>query len=51
MRECLFLVSHGVPLDVAFGLDDLTRTAWCIIVSEQQSGKKFNLARMEFVDA
>lgn len=49
MREALFLVDHGVPFDVAFQLDDLTRTAFCIIVSEHQ-GATFNWNRMAFED-
>jgi hypothetical protein len=43
----LWLVRHGVPFDVAFQLDDLTRTAWCIVCSEQ-GGAKFNWNTMDF---
>jgi hypothetical protein len=48
MRECLWLVKNGVPFDVAFGLDETTRTGWAIIFSEQSSGKDFNWNRMTF---
>ncbi|MDE2354945.1 MAG: hypothetical protein KGL17_07980 [Betaproteobacteria bacterium] len=49
MRECLWLVKNGIPFDVAFGLDDVTRAAWCIVFSEQ-GGAKFNWRTMEFED-
>jgi hypothetical protein len=49
VRECLWLIRNGVDFDLAFGLDDITRAAWCIIVSEQEGGK-FNWHRMEFED-
>lgn len=35
------LVKYGVPFDVAFSLDDETRTAWCIIFG-QMEGNKFD---------
>jgi len=35
-------VKNGVPFDVAFQLDDITRSAWSIILSELESGKRFN---------
>jgi hypothetical protein len=47
LKECLFLVSHGVPFDVAFGLDDTERAAWSIIFSEF-NGAKFNWRSMTF---
>jgi hypothetical protein len=40
-------VKNGVPFDVAFGLDDKDRIAWCIVMS-QFHGRKFNWDRMEF---
>lgn len=49
MRECLWLIKNGIPFDVAFLLDDRTRTAWAIIFSEM-AGNKFNWDRMEFED-
>ncbi len=49
VRECLFLLRHGVDFDLAFGLDDITRAAWCIICSEQEGGK-FNWRTMQFED-
>lgn len=48
MRECLWLVKNGVPFDIAFGLDDITRTGWAIIFSEQASGREFNWHTMGF---
>jgi hypothetical protein len=36
-----------VPFDVAFSVDDVTRTAFSIVFSEFE-GNKFNYERMEF---
>jgi hypothetical protein len=36
-----------VPFDIAFGLDDITRTGWCIIFSEMD-GAKFNFLTMAY---
>ena len=47
MRECLWLVSQGVPFDVAFELDPMKRAAYSIIFSEIQ-GARFNFATMQF---
>lgn len=47
MRECLWLVMHGIPFDVAFQLDDITRAGWCIAFSEMEGGK-FNWSSMSF---
>ncbi len=47
MRECLWLVKNGIPFDVAFRLDENTRTAWSIVFSEQ-SGATFNWDTMRF---
>jgi len=41
-------VRSGVPFDVAFGIDEVTRTAWVIVMSEFESGKKFNWRQMAF---
>ncbi len=49
MREALWLVKNGVPFDVAFGVDDVTRAAWSIIFSEME-GAKFNTRTMQFED-
>lgn len=49
VRECLWLVKNNVPFDVAFSLDDVTRTAWCIVFSEFE-GNKFNWDAMKFED-
>ncbi|MFC3109940.1 hypothetical protein ACFQAT_10485 [Undibacterium arcticum] len=38
-----------MPFDVAFGLDDITRTGWCIIFSEME-GAKFNFNTMQYED-
>jgi len=43
----MWLVRHGVPFDVAFALDDITRTAFSIIVSEQ-GGAEFDWGRMAY---
>jgi hypothetical protein len=47
MRECLWLVRNGIPFDVAFSLDDVTRAAWCIVFSEME-GNKFDWRAMRF---
>lgn len=46
-REAVFLVSKNVPIDIAFGMDDVTRAAWCIILSEQD-GAEFDIDAMQF---
>ena len=38
---------NGVPLDVAFQLDDVTRTGWCIVFSEME-GNVFDWSAMRF---
>jgi hypothetical protein len=43
-------VKNGVPFDVAFALDDATRTAFSIKFSEFE-GHKFNYSNMEFEDS
>jgi hypothetical protein len=40
-------VRNGIPFDVAFQLDDLTRTAWCIVFSEME-GNEFDWHAMQF---
>lgn len=47
MREALWLVKNGVPFDVAFSVDDVTRAAWAIILSEHE-GATFNWATMDW---
>lgn len=47
IRECLWLVKNGVPFDVAFSLDDVTRAGWSIAFSEM-GGAKFNWNSMQF---
>jgi hypothetical protein len=47
VRESLWLVRNGIPFDVAFQLDDLTRTAWCIVFSEME-GNEFDWNTMQF---
>jgi hypothetical protein len=42
-------VKHGVPFDVAFQLDDVTRAAWSIIFSEMD-GAKFDVDRMAWIE-
>jgi hypothetical protein len=43
-------VNHGVDFDLAFQLDDVERTAYCIIFSEQDSGQVFDFDSMSFKD-
>lgn len=43
----MWLIRHGIPFDVAFGLDDNTRTAFSIIVSEQ-GGAEFDWNAMRY---
>jgi len=45
------LVSNGVPFDVAFALDDLTRISWFIIILEDKHNVKFNFLSMHFEEA
>ena len=45
--EALWLVHHGVPFDLAFSLDDLTRAGFAIIFS-QFEGREFDWDRMRF---
>lgn len=47
VRECVWLIRNGFQLDTAFQLDDLMRTAFCIIISEQE-GAKFDWHTMDF---
>jgi hypothetical protein len=42
-------VSKGVPFDVAFGLDDVTRAAFTISFSEMD-GATFDWQAMRFVE-
>jgi len=46
----LWLVRSGVPFDLAFGMDDITRTAYCIMFSEME-GRTFDWSSMRFKDA
>ena len=40
-------MKNGVPFDVAFWLDDVTRAAWCIVFSEMD-GNVFDWHAMKF---
>jgi hypothetical protein len=40
-------VKNGVPLDLAFRLDDVTRAAWAIIFGEFR-GSVFDFTTMKF---
>lgn len=42
-------MKNGVPFDVAFALDDVTRAAFSIVFSEQE-GSKFSWHTMRFED-
>jgi hypothetical protein len=48
IREALFLVHNGVDFDLAFQLDDVTRTAYCIALTEIETGKTFDWDSMSF---
>jgi hypothetical protein len=50
MRQCLWLIKNGIPFDVAFALDDTKRTAWCLIFSEMERGKRYNFDSRTFED-
>jgi hypothetical protein len=43
----LWNVFNGVPFDVAFGLDDVTRAAFAIVFSEFNGGE-FDWDQMQF---
>jgi len=40
-------VRNGIPFDVAFSIDDVTRAAWCIVFSEME-GNVFDWNAMRF---
>jgi hypothetical protein len=46
----LWLIRNNVPLDVAFQLDDVTRSAWCIVFSEMD-GHQFDWNAMRFKES
>lgn len=46
LADCLFLVMHGIPFDVAFSLDEDQRLAWVVIIGEFHGGKFDWAARM-----
>jgi|HubBroStandDraft_1064217.scaffolds.fasta_scaffold651457_1 hypothetical protein len=46
--EALFLVGCGVPFDVAFKLDEITRFAFCVIMNSQKTGRTFNWLTLKF---
>jgi hypothetical protein len=39
MRECVQLVKHGFPFDVAFSVPNDLRVAWLIIAGECDGGE------------
>jgi hypothetical protein len=43
----MWLIKHGVPFDVAFQMDDVPRTAMCIVCSEME-GNTFDWHSMTF---
>lgn len=43
-------MKNGIPFDVAFGLDDVTRAGWCIVFSEME-GSKFNWGSMTWEES
>lgn len=40
---------NNVPIDLAFSLSDIDRTAWAIMFSEM-NGNKFNIDQLRFED-
>jgi hypothetical protein len=42
-------VRNGIPFDVAFSIDDVTRAAWSIVFSEME-GNVFDWSTMRFKD-
>jgi len=40
-------VRNGIPFDVAFSVDDVTRAGWSIMFSEME-GAKFDWERLAF---
>jgi len=42
LRECVELIGHGVPVDVAFSLSNDMRVAWLIILGEQKGSGVFD---------
>jgi hypothetical protein len=48
LNECLYLVSKGVPFDVAFSLPAEDRFVWAVIFGRFDGGK-FDFSKMEFV--
>lgn len=48
MRDVLFLVKHGVPWDVANGLDADERAAFVVMVVEGEGGHTFNWRTLQW---
>ncbi len=44
----MYLVTNGVPFDVAFSLDDPMRIGLTIIIAENSSGQKFNFKSLKY---
>jgi hypothetical protein len=42
-------VKNGIPFDVAFSMDDVTRTGFAIILSEME-GSKFDWDSMRYLE-
>lgn len=47
-KSRLYLVKNGVPFDVAFSLDHVNLSAFCITLGEIE-GNKFDFRTMRFV--
>ncbi len=47
--DCLYLVSCGVPFEVAFGLDDAERIAF-VVTMGQLGGLAFDWRRLQWKD-
>lgn len=46
-KECVLLVKHGVPFDVALSMDNAMRLAWLVVVG-QSEGNKWNWGSMSW---
>ncbi len=47
LKDCLWLVSNGVPYDIAFSLPEDERLAYVVILAEFQ-GLTFNWSKGQF---
>ena len=50
MRASCFLVEHGVPFDVAFGMGDTMRLAFQVVFGEISGPERFDWETMCWVE-